>query len=361
LDLRGFGDPRVNVNSIVSLTPGWVERLLERIGVTSIEQLPVPFTALTLRNIQEELLRENLFFPDVLIQQVLAALRSGKHVMLTGAPGTVKTSLALVVANAASHAGLAEEPLLTTATADWTSADTVGAYRITKAQTLEFEAGHFVSAVTASRWLVIDELNRSDIDKAIGQLFTVLSGQSVVLPFKEHAEEEESSISIVPWGASVPEGTSPRQVGRNWRLVATLNDRDRDLLFDMSEALMRRFAIIEVPAPTAAQWASILGPHASTGVPAWDAALKQLVTSAAFSLRPLGAAVVLDCAKHLREVQRLEIEVGEESNRRVAFESAFRLYIAPQLSTSSLDQDADVASLIQAAWPTSAATRPNDS
>ena len=44
---------------------------------------------------------------------------------------------------------------------------------------------------------------------------------------------------------------------------------------------MRRFAIVEIPAPTAAQWASILGPHASTGVPTWDAALKQLVTSAA--------------------------------------------------------------------------------
>jgi len=38
--------------------------------------------------------------------------------------------------------------------------------------------------------LVIDELNRADIDKAFGQLFTVLSGQSVQLPYTKDNNEE---------------------------------------------------------------------------------------------------------------------------------------------------------------------------
>ena len=37
-------------------------------------------------------------------------------------------------------------------------------------------------AIESGRWLVIDELNRSNFDRAFGQLFTVLSGSSVVLP-----------------------------------------------------------------------------------------------------------------------------------------------------------------------------------
>ena len=55
---------------------------------------------------------------------------------------------------------------------------------------------------------------RADIDKAIGQLFTVLSGQSVVLPFVEDTDEGELNISIVPDGQRVPSNTEAHGVGR---------------------------------------------------------------------------------------------------------------------------------------------------
>ena len=211
LDLRG-PRPAGERQPIVSLTPDWVERLLERIGVTSVDQLPVPFSALTLGNIQR-ILRENLFFPDVLIQQVLAALRSGKHVMLTGAPGTGKTSPALVVANAASHAGLAEEPLLTTATAG-------------------LDIGRALSAPTASRGRRRFEFEAATSSRSHGK---AMAGDRRTQPVRHRQGDRptvhgalgpvsrsslqrrrgkgRASISIVPWGASVPEGTSPRQVG----------------------------------------------------------------------------------------------------------------------------------------------------
>ena len=50
---------------------------------------------------------------------------------------------------------------------------------------LEFRDGLFLEAIREGRWLVIDELNRSNFDRAFGQLFTVLSGQSVVLPYED--------------------------------------------------------------------------------------------------------------------------------------------------------------------------------
>ena len=43
--------------------------------------------------------------------------------------------------------------------------------------------------MTQKRVLIIDEINRADIDKAFGELFTLLSGNNVDLPYlKRNAE-----------------------------------------------------------------------------------------------------------------------------------------------------------------------------
>jgi len=95
--------------------------------------------------------------------------------------------------------------------------------------------------------LIIDELNRADIDKAFGQLFTVLSGQSVQLPF----EIDDESVEVIPqenYG-----GTDPKPheyvVPDQWRLIATMNSYDKTSLYEMSYAFMRRLAFIEVQIP----------------------------------------------------------------------------------------------------------------
>ena len=53
-----------------------------------------------------------------------------------------------------------------------------------------FRPGLFVEAIETGRWLVIDELNRSNFDRAFGQLFTVLSGSAVVLPYKRKGQAD---------------------------------------------------------------------------------------------------------------------------------------------------------------------------
>jgi len=50
---------------------------------------------------------------------------------------------------------------------------------------------HTQIGTQANNLLVIDELNRADIDKAFGQLFTLLSGQSVQLPYTVDGQEVE--------------------------------------------------------------------------------------------------------------------------------------------------------------------------
>jgi MoxR-like ATPase len=348
IPLEELGDPRTNVNSIVGLDQAWVLSLMKSAGILDIEDLSVPITALSLDDLTSQIVSDRLIFDSSVIQSALVAIRAGKHIMLTGAPGTGKTSLALSIAAAAHAAAICNEALLTTGTADWSAADTVGSYRLTRDQQLRFHPGHVTVAIENDRWLIIDELNRADVDKAIGQFFTVLSDQAVTLPFEEHDDEAgvDSPISIVPPGQIPPIDTVPKRITPNWRLIATMNDRDRDLLFDMSEALMRRFAIIAIPTPTSALWQQILHAVGGTGRAEWDAGLSALVNSPELTARPLGAAVLLDASRHLREIVHLHEELDTSVDLVAAFQKVLDIYIVPQLRTLSESVSLEASSFL---------------
>lgn len=97
-------------------------------------------------------------------------------------------------------------------------------------------------------------MNRADLDKAFGQLFSILAGQTVTLPYFDPDTDPPKRISIGPAGT----GTSI-EVPSDWRLIGTMNTFDKSSLFQMSYALMRRFAFVEVPAPTSAVLQEIMG------------------------------------------------------------------------------------------------------
>jgi hypothetical protein len=159
---------------------------------------------------------------------------------------------------------------------------------------------------------VIDELNRSNFDRAFGQLFTVLAGQAVVLPFKRKGQPHP--LSITPAGVDAPPDTDVIRLASWWRIIATINVFDKNLLFEMSYALMRRFAFIEVTAPPEGAFRTLLeGPGSM---------VQRLLPLR--ELRDLGPAVYLDAGRYA--ARRLQDGVSES---RVLFEVVYA-YFLPQ-------------------------------
>ncbi|MGI5858777.1 MAG: AAA family ATPase [Tepidanaerobacteraceae bacterium] len=188
--------------------------------------------------------------PDVLIRQISTALKSGKHIILVGPPGTGKSKLAKEICE-----NYDIDCKMVTAMSDWSTYDTIGGYKPDKDGALFFDEGIFLQLFKNSedyspmnKWLIIDEINRADIDKAFGSLFSVLTGDKITLHFKS-----KSGKNIVLRPEEKGEVIQPNDyeyiIPQDWRIIGTMNTFDKTSLYEMSYAFMRRFAFIPVGIP----------------------------------------------------------------------------------------------------------------
>ena len=242
---------------------------------------------------------ELLGIDPAVYRQINAMLRSGKqHIMLYGPPGTGKTSLARWIASSLPGG----DWTLVTGSSDWSSQDIIGGYQPVGNGDVDFVPGILLRDF--DRPLIIDELNRCDIDKVIGPLFTVLSGQQTTLPYRTDIKDKESvPYAILPRPKASP-AAHEFAPGHAWRLIATINSIDKASLYQMSYALARRFGWVYVDAPL--DLAKFIADFLATiGVPNGPAGASVPLAdfwSAINSARVIGPAPIIDSIKAIREL-----------------------------------------------------------
>ncbi len=220
---------------------------IEGIKINGPEQKEIPTISF-----DKEIRINNLYFENMesILRQVKTTLQNGKHIIFVGPPGTGKSKLAKEICNS-----FEANYKMTTATSEWSTYETIGGYQPKSDGTLIFRPGVFLECFKGektnepiNKWLIIDEMNRADIDKAFGALFSTLTGDSITLNF-----QSETGHNIVLRPQKELQTVLPNDyeyiIPNDWRLIGTMNTMDKASLYEMSYAFMRRFAFIPIGVP----------------------------------------------------------------------------------------------------------------
>ncbi|MEO3946210.1 AAA family ATPase [Gorillibacterium sp. CAU 1737] len=263
---------------------------------------------------------------ETIYAQIRAALRSGKrHIIFYGPPGTGKTTLAQYIAQELSSTATYE---MLTASSSWTSQELIGGYQPIGDGKIGFVPGAILR--NFDRPIVIDELNRCPIDKVIGPLFSVLSGQASTLPYKLDIQRDDSPFHVIYPGSKEEPEAHEWCPGQEWRLIATLNTVDKSQLGQISYALSRRFAWIKIGVPENLDQftKSILNREDAGTVPNPIADMWAAVNK----VRQIGGAPIIDIIRTLNEMKPgIDLLTVPNEEMQDLLLAALGMYILPLL------------------------------
>lgn len=165
------------------------------------------------------------------VVRILRHLEAGKNVILVGAPGVGKTELAKRILSIFGRIKTQKKGVKSVATDEWTRWHVIGG----PDEKRKFKPGYVTDAAETGQWLLIDEFNRADINRAFGEMFLAIEDKEIPLLPAERKGRYKDGISI------------PNE----FRIIGTMNDFDKNLLLtELSYGLITRFAFVDIEPDT---------------------------------------------------------------------------------------------------------------
>ncbi|MDE2572538.1 MAG: AAA family ATPase [bacterium] len=290
---------------------------------------------------------------DAVYRQIDAAVKSDRHIMLYGPPGTGKTELAREIAVQISSRGFT----LVTGSADWTSQDLIGGYQPLGEGKISFLPGIMLEKFDQP--FIIDELNRCDIDKVLGPMFTVLSKHTTTLPYRVNVADRDSAHYQI-FGTFQPGTTDPKfSPGPQWRIIATINTIDKASLYQMSYALSRRFAwiFVDVPQDINTFLIEYITKRKSKEISTQVELPLTRVWRSVNAVRPMGAAPFIDVINHCLAVEKtFDFGTAPTEPASQVYLDAFMVNVMPMLDGVLKDEMRNVATEVAQAIGLASAT-----
>lgn len=204
-----------------------------------------------IEKLKKKINEKGLYFGDEgILNDIVVGLIKG-NIILQGPPGTGKTTLAKIICEVFNV-----EYDEATAISDWTTYDTIGGLQPDfdgKNEILSGKNGCIVESILhccntvvknehysgekQASWLILDELNRCEIDKVFGELFTVFGSDSL-----------SAQRSIRLWYEK-DENKKRIYIPNRYRIIGAMNNIDKNFVYDISQGLSRRFTFIEILPP----------------------------------------------------------------------------------------------------------------
>ncbi len=204
-----------------------------------------------LDKLKSKIKEKGLYFGnDDVLSEIVTGLVKG-NIILQGPPGTGKTTLAKIICEV-FNVDYDEA----TAISDWTTYDTIGGLQPDfdgKNEILTGKNGCIVESILhccntvvknehysgekQASWLILDELNRCEIDKVFGELFTVFGSDSL------------SAQRLIRLWYEKDENKKRIYIPNRYRIIGAMNNIDKNFVYDISQGLSRRFTFIEILPP----------------------------------------------------------------------------------------------------------------
>ncbi|MGC8988414.1 AAA family ATPase, partial [Infirmifilum sp.] len=285
-------------------------------------------STLSREELEGEIRKSDLHIERDVLGQITAAFNSGKHILLIGPPGTGKTTLARIIAKVLGGAFVEA-----TASGEWSRIDVIGGPTFVGGE-VQWKSGVLLRAIAESfknkgkAVLIIDEINRANMDRAFGEFFTIFGGNpaewylpnSLLNEIKTFNDkiDETAKILLEEWKNQRGERL---RIPESFRIIATMNVYDRRYLFSLGYALLRRFAVVPLENPENVE--QVLEKHCDA--PEVIGKIFDIYQGLRQRKITLGIALLLDVAKTACELKK------DMSDVTKAVDKAMQMIIVPQL------------------------------